>query len=58
MSFQRSVNTESPNHWWASSCTMVVSLRTAKYTGLVCVSSENPAAGDVTSTIAPVSSNG
>ena len=34
--------TLSPNHWCASSCAIVVVLRTAEYTGLVWVSRLKP----------------
>ena len=36
--------TLSPNHWCASSWAIVLVLRTAEYTGRVCVSSEKPSA--------------
>jgi hypothetical protein len=42
MCFQVRTATESPNHWCASSCAIVLVLRTAEYRGRVCVSSEKP----------------
>jgi hypothetical protein len=53
--------TASPNHWCASSCAIVLVLRTAEYSGRVWVSSEKPIVWPLyvaLSAIAPVESNG
>jgi hypothetical protein len=41
MSRQRLIDTLSPHHWWAFSCTTVCSPAPAVYSGRVKVSSEN-----------------
>jgi hypothetical protein len=55
------IATESPKHWWASSCAIVLVLRTEEYNGRVCVSSENPIVWPLyvaLSAMAPVESKG
>src|SRR5881227_2224066 len=59
MSFQSRTETASPNHWCASSCAIVLVLRTSEYSGRVWVSREKPIAFPLyvaRSAIAPVES--